>query len=119
MARTKQTARKSTGGAAPRRQLAGSSSHPPLYYNYGKRPSQQQIISENPIIPDRVSITREAISSAAQKTVLSTPVYPKVLLPYKFSKLRPIKYRILTISHLKQAVKYWFLVINHQIVRIS
>ena len=46
-------------------------------------------------------------------------VYPKVLLPYKFSKLRPIKYWILTISHQKQAVKYWFLVINHQIVRIS
>ncbi|KAE9364040.1 hypothetical protein N431DRAFT_432146 [Stipitochalara longipes BDJ] len=73
MARTKQTARKSTGGAAPRRQLAGSGSHLPLYYNYGKRPSQQQIISENPTIPDTVSITREAISSAAQKTVLSAP----------------------------------------------
>jgi hypothetical protein len=28
-------------------------------------------------------------------------VYPKVLLPYKFSKLRPIKYRILAISHQK------------------
>ena len=73
MARTKQTARKSTGGAAPRRQLAGSSSYPPLYYSYGKRPSQQQLISETPMIPDTVSITYEAISSAAQKTVLSTP----------------------------------------------
>jgi hypothetical protein len=28
-------------------------------------------------------------------------VTPKVLLPYKFSKLRPIKYRILAIYHQK------------------
>jgi F-box domain len=73
MARTKQTARKSRGGAAPRTQLAGSRSHLPLYYNYGKRSSHQQIISESSTIPDTVSIPREAISSAAQKTVLSTP----------------------------------------------
>jgi hypothetical protein len=73
MARTNQTARKSIGGAAPRRQLAGSSSQPPLYYNYGKRPSQNQIVSENPVIPDIVSIPREAISLAATKSVLSTP----------------------------------------------
>ncbi|KIM93927.1 hypothetical protein OIDMADRAFT_184611 [Oidiodendron maius Zn] len=73
MARTRQTARKSTGGKAPRTQLAGSIRHPPLYYNYGKRPSQQQIISETPTIPDPASIPCEAISSAAQKTVLSTP----------------------------------------------
>jgi hypothetical protein len=46
-------------------------------------------------------------------------VYPKVLLPYNFSNLRPIKYRIFAIFHQKQAVKYLFLVINHQIVRIS
>jgi hypothetical protein len=46
------------------------------------------------------------------------PVLPIVLRPYKFSKSRPIKYRILAISHQKYAVKYRLLVINHQIVRI-
>jgi hypothetical protein len=69
MARTK---RLSTCVAAPRRQL---------YYNYGKRPSQQQIISENPpLIPDIVSIPREAAISAAQKTVLSTPDFLIIIL---------------------------------------
>jgi hypothetical protein len=43
---------------------------------------------------------------------------PIVLRPYKFSKSRPIKYRILAISRQKYAVKYRLLVINHQIVRI-
>jgi hypothetical protein len=45
-------------------------------------------------------------------------VLPIVLRPYKFSKSKPIKYRILAISHQKYAVKYRLLVINHQIVRI-
>lgn len=77
MARTKQNARKSTGAAAPRRPLAGLSctwsGRRPLHYNYGKRPSQQQSISESPRILDSVLIPREGNSSTAQKTVLSSP----------------------------------------------
>jgi hypothetical protein len=52
-------------------------------------------------------------------TGMNMSVFPIVLRSYKFSKSRPIKYRILAISHQKYAVKYRFLVINHPIVRIS
>lgn len=79
MARTKQTARKSTSGAAPRTQLAGGHNRP-RYYNYGKRPSKQQIISDPPMIPDTLSTPcNEAVSFAA-KTVLSTPELLVIIL---------------------------------------
>jgi hypothetical protein len=79
MARTKQTARKSTGGVAPRRQLAGSSRLPVLYYNYGRRPSHQQKISADPATPQIVTSTR-ADCSAAQRTVLYTPELIVIIL---------------------------------------
>lgn len=41
-----------------------------------------------------------------------------LLRPYKPSKSTPVTYRILVISHKREAVKYGGLVINHQAVRI-
>ena len=73
MARKKQTARPSTGEKACWKPLASSRSHAPLYYNYGKRPSQQHINSENHLVPNTASNPHTAMSSAAQEMVLSTP----------------------------------------------
>ncbi|TVY84561.1 hypothetical protein LSUE1_G002749 [Lachnellula suecica] len=56
-----------TGGLAPRRQLAC------LFYHYGSRPSQQQVISEDSLDVDTKSAIHDATSSPAQKAVLSTP----------------------------------------------
>ncbi|KAH8595365.1 hypothetical protein B0O99DRAFT_686787 [Bisporella sp. PMI_857] len=72
MARTKQTARKSTGGPAPRRRLAGSHG---VYYDLVDRiPSlQQHIVPKKAMTPDTAMTSNAAITSNAQKTVLSTP----------------------------------------------
>ncbi|KAH7420100.1 hypothetical protein BKA64DRAFT_652369 [Cadophora sp. MPI-SDFR-AT-0126] len=67
MARTKQTARKSTSGAAPRRQLAGL--HHRSYHSlkYSQLPSHRHTLTSHPIN----SSTSKA--SKAQDKVLSTP----------------------------------------------
>ncbi|PVH73060.1 hypothetical protein DL98DRAFT_520153 [Cadophora sp. DSE1049] len=67
MARTKQTARKSTGGAAPRRQLAGL--HRSSYHSLKYR----QLLSQQHITPVLPLLLDKAIPSNAQKKVLSTP----------------------------------------------
>ncbi|KAK0109261.1 hypothetical protein ONS96_003083 [Cadophora gregata f. sp. sojae] len=67
MARTKQTARKSTGGVAPRRQLAGlhrSNYHSLKYPNFLSQPYTG---ASDPINPNPAS------ASGAQEKVLSTP----------------------------------------------
>ncbi|EPE29067.1 hypothetical protein GLAREA_00225 [Glarea lozoyensis ATCC 20868] len=80
MARTKQTARKSTGGVAPRRQLPGSSNLLALYYNYGRRRTRQQKIPTDPVTPKTITTFTIANSSVAQRTVLSTPELIVIIL---------------------------------------
>lgn len=45
----------------------------PVYYTYGKHPSQRQTISADPMLPGMASVPCEIVSSAAQTMVLSTP----------------------------------------------
>ncbi|KFY79832.1 hypothetical protein V499_01265 [Pseudogymnoascus sp. VKM F-103] len=75
MARTKQTARRSTGGAAPRAQLAGSYQRGAYLFDYGNLPVQQHddVSEEEPIIPDIPIVLNAATTSGAQTEVFSTP----------------------------------------------
>lgn len=70
--RTKQTARKSTGDTAPRKTLCGGTRRP-VYYDYGRPPLQQHIVSKEPIIPDTAMNPHAAMTSDARKEVLSAP----------------------------------------------
>ncbi|KFY52890.1 hypothetical protein V496_08095 [Pseudogymnoascus sp. VKM F-4515 (FW-2607)] len=72
MARTKQTARKSTGGKAPRKQLAGSSRSGRYCFDYGNLPLQR-VASNEPIVPDTVKDSNATTGLEAQMNVLSTP----------------------------------------------
>ncbi|RDL31798.1 Uncharacterized protein BP5553_09200 [Venustampulla echinocandica] len=80
MARTKQTARKSTSGPAPRVQLSGSFRPGGYRFNYGNLPLQQHVVSKEPIIPDTAMASNAAMTSDAQMKVFSTPEILVIIL---------------------------------------
>ncbi|OBT73172.1 hypothetical protein VF21_07919 [Pseudogymnoascus sp. 05NY08] len=88
MARTKQTARKSTGGAAPRSQLASGSRQRGAYlFSYGDLPVRHDDVSEEPIIPDISMVLNTETTSDAQTEVFSTPDVLVIILsqlPHSF-----------------------------------
>jgi hypothetical protein len=71
MARTKQTARKSTSGKASRTQLA-SSSRPQYCFDYRNLPLQQHVVLKEPIVSDTAMGSTAATASEAQMKVFST-----------------------------------------------
>ncbi|OBT67252.1 hypothetical protein VE03_02675 [Pseudogymnoascus sp. 23342-1-I1] len=82
MARTKQTARRSTAGIAPRRQLAGAGGSQPIRYDfdYGNLPLKQYVVSKEPIIPGTAMDSNAAAPSEAQMKVFSTPEMLAIIL---------------------------------------
>ncbi|KFZ20033.1 hypothetical protein V502_03381 [Pseudogymnoascus sp. VKM F-4520 (FW-2644)] len=73
MARTKQTARKSTGGPAPRAQICGSYQPVCYRFDYGNVPLQHAVSKEG-VIPNTAMVASNAeVPSDAQMKVFSTP----------------------------------------------
>lgn len=73
MARIRQTARKSTGGTAPRRPLRNVDREPSRYLNDRRSSSQRQIRLKGSRVHNTRSKARQNTSSPAQKRVLSSP----------------------------------------------
>ncbi|KFY28288.1 hypothetical protein V491_00539 [Pseudogymnoascus sp. VKM F-3775] len=79
MARTKQTARPSTVGRAPRIRLA-SSRRGSYRFKYGNLPLQHLSTSKKPVIPDTTVDSNAEIASDAQMKVFSTPEVLVIIL---------------------------------------